>query len=127
MVLIVIFWVLGTPRAPTGLFVRVPSLYVAQRPRVPESESLGVYVRFGGRGYVFYVNGRPVPRDQLRARLQEELGRRSMWTVYFEADDEVAYGEVVYVIDTIRGLGAQAYWLTPRVRDEFSQAQRTKR
>jgi len=40
----------------------------------------------------------------------------------------VAYGQVVYAVETIRGLGAQAYFLSPRIRDEFSkQADPTKR
>jgi len=115
-------------RMPMGLMPRVPSRYVAARPQAPESESLGVYVRYDGRGYVFYVNGQPVPREQLRARLQDELNRRSFWIVYFEGDEDVAYGQVVYAVDTIRGLGAQAYFLTPRIRAEFNQPQNlTKR
>ena len=120
MVLMVIFWII-TPRVPTGLMVGVPSLYVAERPRAPESESLGVYVANGGK---YYVNGHLVARDELRARLQEELGHRSFWIAYFEGDDDVAYGQVVYAIDTIRGLGAQAYFLSPRIREEFNPAGR---
>lgn len=103
-------------RRPMGLMTHVPSPNAAALPRAPESESLGVYVGKGGR---FYVNGQLVPREQLRARLQDELSRRALWIVYFEADDDVAYPQVVYAIDTIRGLGAQAYWVTPRVREEL--------
>jgi len=124
MVQLIGFWIMP-PRIPTGLLVRVPSLYVAERPRAPESESLGVYVGTGGR---YYVNGQAVAREQLRARLQDELSHRSLWIVYFEGDEDVAYGQVVYAVDTIRGLGAQAYFLSPRIRAEFNQsASPTKR
>jgi biopolymer transport protein ExbD len=124
MVQMIGFWIMP-PRIPTGLLVRVPSLYVAERPRAPESESLGVYVGTGGR---YYVNGQAVAREQLRARLQEELSRRSLWIVYFEGDEDVAYGQVVYAVETIRGLGAQAYFLSPRIRAEFNEsASSTKR
>ena len=61
-----------------------------------------------------------MPREKLRATLEEELSRRALWTVYFEADDDVAYGEAVYAIDTIQGLGAQVYWITPQVRQELN-------
>ena len=124
MALMIILWII-TPRAPTGLLVRVPSRYIAARPRAPESESLGVYVAVGGR---YYVNGQLVARDQLRSRLEQELGRRSFWIVYFEGDEDVGYGQVVYAVDTIRGLGAQAYFLSPRIRADFNQPQNlTKR
>ena len=124
MVQLIGFWIMP-PRIPTGLLVRVPSLYVAERPRAPESESLGVYVGAGGR---YYVNGQAVAREQLRARLQEELSHRSLWIVYFEGDEDVAYGQVVYAVETIRGLGAQAYFLSPRIRAEFNEsASPTKR
>ena len=124
MVQLIGFWIMP-PRIPTGLLVRVPSLYVAERPRAPESESLTVYVGTGGR---YYVNGQAVAREQLRARLQEELSRRSLWIVYFEGDDDAAYMQVLYAVETIRGLGAQAYFLSPRIRAEFNEsASPTKR
>jgi len=124
MVQLIGFWIMP-PRIPTGLLIRVPSLYVAERPRAPESESLGVYVGAGGR---YYVNGQAVAREQLRARLQKELSRRSLWIVYFEGDDDAAYMQVLYAVETIRGLGAQAYFLSPRIRAEFNEsASPTKR
>jgi len=124
MVQLIGFWIMP-PRIPTGLLARVPSLYVAERPRAPESESLTVYVGTGGR---YYVNGQAVAREQLRARLQEELSRRSLWIVYFEGDDDAAYMQVLYAVETIRGLGAQAYFLSPRIRAEFNEsASPTKR
>ena len=44
------------------------------------------------------------------------------------ADEDVAYGQVVYAVETIRGLGAQAYFLSPRIRAEFNEsASPTKR
>jgi biopolymer transport protein ExbD len=112
-----IFMIAHTPKMEYGFSVRLPSRYVAALPGGPGSESLGVYVRDGGR---FYVNGRVVPRERLRATLEEELSRRVSWTVYFEADDNIDFRQAAYAIDTIQGLGAQVYWITPRVRQELN-------
>ena len=113
----VIYMIVYTPRPMSGLMIRLPGLYSAARQNSPQSETLGVYVSEGG---MFYVNGEVVPREQLRAKLQEELGRRVIWTVYFEADENVEYARAVYAMDTIQGLGAQVFWLTPRVREELN-------
>jgi biopolymer transport protein ExbD len=116
-ILMFFFMIFLAPGLPMGLMVRLPSRYFAALPRAPESESLGVYVSRGGQ---FYVNGQLVPRERLRMKLQGELSRRVLWVIYFEADDDAAYGQVVYAVDAIQGLGAQAYWITPHVRDELS-------
>jgi biopolymer transport protein ExbD len=114
---VIVMLLLQMPAVPTGLRIRLPGPYPGAVQHSPQSETLGVYV-MGHRGY--YVNGQLVPREQLGAILQKELGRRVVWTVYLEADQDCAFGDVVYVMDTIKGLGAQVYWITPRVRDELN-------
>jgi biopolymer transport protein ExbD len=104
------------PRPARGLWIQLPGPYFAERPGLPQSETLGVFLDKRG---VFYVNGQAVPREQLRAKLQEELSHRVSWTVYVEADDDVAYGGAVFAMDTIRGLGAQVVLMTPRAREEL--------
>jgi biopolymer transport protein ExbD len=69
----------------------------------------------------FYVNGQPVPREELRAKLSEELGKRVTWDVYFEADGNCEYSDAIYSIDTIQGLGASLVWITPRLREELNK------
>jgi len=54
------------------------------------------------------VNRQQVDRQSLPLKLQAELGKRMVWTVYFEADNATSFKETVHAIDTIQGLGAKA-------------------
>jgi len=87
-------------------------------PKSPWQETLGVYLAAGEK---YYVNGQLVSREDLRARLQQELSRRAVWTVYFEADYDTLNMNAIYVMDTIQGLGAKLVWITPKVREELQQ------
>ncbi len=84
----------------------------------PRTETLGVYVAAGSQ---FYVNGEAVPQERLREKLRQELGKRVVWTVYVEADDDVEFSKVAQVFSMIKELGAEAYWITPRVREEWNR------
>jgi len=105
-------------RPHLGLVVKFRGQNTVTRQRSPWSETLSVYVD-GQRG--FYVNGQAVPREELRAKLSEELERRVNWDVYFEADEGCLYADAIYSIDTIQGLGANLIWITPRVRKELEE------
>ena len=107
----------NAPRPQRGLMIRLPPLY-ATTGNSPESETLGIYVDGQRR---FYVNGKVVAPENLASVLHEELGRRVVWTVYFEADDNCDFGDALYTIGTIQRLGARVYWITPRVRDALNR------
>jgi biopolymer transport protein ExbD len=100
-----------------GLLVNFGNTSVAVWQESPSTETLGVYIDCPGG---FYVNGKRLAREELRAKLNEELGKRIVWTVYLEADEQCAFGEAVYAMDTIQGLGARLIWLTPRTRAELN-------
>jgi len=70
----------------------------------------------------FSLNGNVIPGHDLRLRLQQELARRTVWTVYFEAANDSSYGDAVFAMDTIQGLGAQVIWLTPKLRQQLRPA-----
>jgi biopolymer transport protein ExbD len=82
----------------------------------PWQETLGVYLAVGEK---YYVNGQLVSRENLRVRLKQELDRRMVWTVYFEADHDTLNMNAIYAMDTIQGLGAKLVWITPKVREEL--------
>jgi biopolymer transport protein ExbD len=82
----------------------------------PWQETLGVYLAVGEK---YYVNGQLVSREKLRIRLKQELDRRMVWTVYFEADHDTLNMNAIYAMDTIQGLGAKLVWITPKVREEL--------
>jgi biopolymer transport protein ExbD len=84
----------------------------------PWEETLSVYLAVGEK---YYVNGHLVSREDLRSRLQQELGRRMVWTVYFEADYDTLNMDAIYAMDTIQGLGAKLVWITPKIREELRQ------
>lgn len=99
-----------------GLRVGLSQGTVNQVSESPWKETLGVYVDRKGR---FLLNGQAVERELLPLKLQEELGKRVVWTVYFEADNGTSFEKTVYVIDTIQGLGAKAIWITPKMREAW--------
>jgi biopolymer transport protein ExbD len=109
---------------PRGLwlnFKEVPKMGIEKS---PWEETLGVYVD-GKRQ--FYVNGKRIGREELGTKLKEELGRRMVWTVYFEAGMDDPFMDTAFVIDTIQGLGAKVVWITPKMREKLNQTAGTHR
>jgi biopolymer transport protein ExbD len=99
-----------------GLFVgwRIHDAVVWQKS--PWPDTLEVYVRPPGR---FFINGQEVERNDLRAKLIEQLSRRVEWSVYFEADPDTLFMDDVYAMDTIQGCGAKLIWITPKMRGDW--------
>jgi biopolymer transport protein ExbD len=112
-VLISIFMALRTPRTLFGLSITFPAQRYSPTADSPWPQTLAIYVDGDGN---FFLNTKPIPRQTLRTRLQQELAHRPVWTVYFEAHNNSSYSDAVYAIDTIQGLGAQVVWLTPKLR-----------
>lgn len=109
--------ILRTPLTTNGLLVSFPRYNASASVDSPWKENVSVYVLPGRR---FFVNGKEVERDELRARLLDEMGQRKMWTVYFEADPDTLFMDAAYAIDTIQALGAKLIWLTPQTRAELT-------
>jgi biopolymer transport protein ExbD len=76
----------------------------------PWQETLGVYLAVGEK---YYTNGQPVPRDALRTRLQQELNKRMIWTVYFEADYDTLNMNAIFAMDAIQGVCDQSNYCNP--------------
>jgi hypothetical protein len=106
------------PRHPYGLPIKFRTHDSVIWTKSPWQETLGVYLAGGER---YYINGQAVPREDLSARLRQELGHRAVWTVYFEADFDTLNMNAIYAMDTIQGLGANLVWITPKVREELQQ------
>ena len=118
LILMFIFMILRNPLTSHGLLVNFGEQNALVRQKSPWSETVGVYV---DHRRTFYVNGHPVPREELRTKLGDELGKRMVWDVYFEADSDALYMDAVYSIDTIQGLGAKVIWITPKIREELDR------
>jgi hypothetical protein len=68
------------------------------------------------------VNGQVVEHESLPVKLQEELGKRMVWAVYFEADNVGLFQETANAVDAIQGLRAKLIWITPKMREEWRVA-----
>jgi biopolymer transport protein ExbD len=117
-ILMFMFMIAETPQTPLGvpLSLTVPRAVFSHDS--PWPDTLSVYLDMQSR---FYFNGQAVTRDELKAKLSEELGKRVVWTVYFEADERSDYGDAVFAINTIQKLGAKVIWITPKVREELNR------
>jgi biopolymer transport protein ExbD len=101
-----------------GLPIDFPKHYAGTGGKSPWPETLGVSVD-AHRG--FHVNAELIKPENLQQKLREELGRRIVWTVYVEADRDSVFEDTVHVMDTIQGLGVKVFWITPRMREEWSE------
>jgi biopolymer transport protein ExbD len=100
-----------------GLFIQFSTHESTLLEKGPwQEEAVSVYLAVGEK---YYVNGQLVPRDNLRARLLQELSHRLVWTVYFEGDHDALNMNAIYAMDTIQGLGARLIWITPKIREEL--------
>jgi len=116
-ILIFIFMIFG-PLPAKGLYVSWRSHDPVVWEKSPWSDTVEVYIHTPAR---FFVNGEEVARSDLYSKLIEQLGRRAEWTVYFEADSDVAYMNAVYAIDTIQACGAKLIWITPKTRKDWQE------
>jgi biopolymer transport protein ExbD len=107
-----------TPLTRKGLLVDFREQKAVGVEKSPWTRAISVYVdvRKG-----FLVNGHLVKREELEAKLKEELSKEMVWTVYFEADYDCLFTDATHAIDTIQGLGAKVIWITPKMREEWKQ------
>lgn len=114
-VLMFLFMILQ-PGSSKGLLVDFKRERTVTVEKNPWAETMAVQVDAKGE---FFVNGKQVAREDLQSKLQDELLRRGVWVVYFEADNDCLYMDAVYAIDTIQGLGAKMIWITPKTREAW--------
>ena len=112
-VLMFTFWFATvTANPPHGILVDLKqSRSVAAQPS-PWSDTTSVYLG----PLQFYVNGKPIERSELRDTLAKALSKQMVWSVYLEAHPDCTFGDAIYAMDTIQGLGAKVIWITPKTR-----------
>ena len=104
LVLLIIFMVL-TPSLLKHLDATIPKKPEEPLPPVPTESSIVVEY---GASRELSVNGEAVAVEALGAKLGERLRGVRQKVVFFKAEDEAPYGEVVRLMDVARGAGAQA-------------------
>ena len=102
LVLLIIFMVL-TPSMLKHITANVPKKSEDAAPVVSEST---IVVEYTAKRELS-VNTEPVAPEALRDKLTERLRGARQKVIFFKAEDEAPYGEVVHLMDVARGIGAQ--------------------
>lgn len=103
LVLLIIFMVI-TPLLQSGIPVNIPrAKNPGKDPNIPKENSIVVSIPFDG---VYYVGRDPIQgKDDLLARIERDvkaLKPADQRIIYIKGGVNVAYGEIVSVIDSIR-------------------------
>jgi len=102
LVLIIIFMVI-TPRTPTGLKTLVPQPPPPnQKQEVDTSKTIVVQVLAGGK---LMINQDDTNWSQLGLRLSDIFKERADKVAFVKGDDSVPFEEVAHAIDIMRGSG----------------------
>ena len=102
LVLLIIFMVL-TPSTLKHLTATVPKKAEEETPQPPGETILVEYTA----KRELSINGEPVAPEALAERLADRLRYDRQKVVFFRAEDEAPYGEVVRLMDLARGSGAR--------------------
>ena len=102
LVLLIIFMVL-TPSTLKHLTATVPKQAEEDTPQPPGETILVEYTA----KRELSINGEPVAPEALAERLADRLRYDRQKVVFFRAEDEAPYGEVVRLMDLARGSGAR--------------------
>ncbi len=65
-------------------------------------------------GPAYAINTQPVDGSQLEARLKEIYATRPRKVIFVKGDENIAYGDVVHVVDASRAAGVEIVGLVPR-------------
>ena len=103
LVLLIIFMVM-TPTMLKELSVIVPEKADQQQPTPTITDQVIVGVT---RENKVTVNQEPIDEAKVADRIHDLMASHADKLVFFDIDDEADYGEVVHVMDTVRGAGAK--------------------
>ena len=107
LVLLIIFMVI-TPMMNKQLSVAVPTKDDKQAPSDPAGDpepQVVLQVDVSGQ---FLLNQAPIGDGELGDKLRRVFAVRSDHTLFFDADDDVAYGRAMEALDIARGVGIRA-------------------
>ena len=104
LVLLIIFMVL-TPSMLKHLTAAVPK---KSEDRTPSQVSESVIIIEYTANRELSVNTEPVAPEALAEKITERLRSARQKVVFFKAEDEAPYGDVIHFMDIARGAGAQS-------------------
>ena len=110
LVLLIIFMVIQ-PQKEAKFESQIPNKPTPEQENkvVPPSDLLMVDVKMSGAGLdqQIELNSRPMTLQELGTTLKDLLEQRPDKTVFIKAPKDKQYGDIVAVIDTVKGAGAQ--------------------
>lgn len=107
LVLLIIFMIV-TPLIQKGVDVRLPNAQFTSN--MPENPDVVLAVKKDARdpkGFLLYVNQDKVTMETLQNALEEEFLTVPEKKLYLKADQDLEYGNIVDLIDIIRGAGIE--------------------
>ena len=111
MVLLIVF-ILITPIMLHGINVQLPQASSGRMNVSKDAITISIS-RYGS----LYLDNTKVTYESLRKRLKIIVGSTQNTSVIIKADKSVKYGEVVKVLDIVRGSGISRVGLPTRVRN----------
>ena len=105
LVLLIIFMVIA-PMMVKQFWLHVPKKETAAAAQEAPSDGPVPIVVSVRADRTVWINADQVPLAELGARLERIFAARSDRLVFFDAEDRVAYGDAVAVLDAARGGGA---------------------
>jgi biopolymer transport protein TolR len=109
LVLLIIFMVL-TPSMLKHLTAVVPK---KTEDRVEQASESVIVVEYTANRELT-INSEPVSPEALGEKIGERLRSARQKVVFFKAEDEALYGEVIHLMDIARGAGAQTLAVVTR-------------
>jgi len=106
LVLLIIFMIIA-PTRPARFQAQVPSKPETDSPAPPASLLMVVIKSGSGLDQMVELNSTPVRLPELPVMLRDVLDQRPDRTVFIKAPRDKNYGDVLTVIDAIKGAGAQ--------------------
>ncbi len=99
MMTLLIIFIIVAPMIEQGIDVNLPS---AEPKKIDVAEVLTISVTENER---VYLEGQRVTMDELRNRLGNIHTAREDVAVLIKADEDIRYGRVIEVLDTVRAVG----------------------
>jgi biopolymer transport protein ExbD len=118
LVLLIIFMVV-TPLVQKGVDVRLPNAQFTSN--MPENPDVVLAIKRDTReaqGFIVYVNQDKVTMDALQNHLEEAFLTVADKKLYLKADQDLEYGNIVDLIDIIRGAGIEVIGIITEKKTE---------
>ena len=118
LVLLIIFMVV-TPLLQKGVDIRLPNAQFTSD--MPENPDVILSIKKDARetaGFIIYVNQDKVTMEALQNHLEEAFMTVADKKLYLKADQDLEYGNIVDLIDIIRGAGIEVVGIITEKKTE---------